>query len=164
MISNFSLAIGINYNANRYKVKHEYEYFRYDGIMYSSYVNIPLLLNYKIPTTQQFSVSAGIFLGYRVSTFDRFELVTKEGFSLLNSNPNYLINEYKVTHPRRFEKENYGLILQADYEYKLNQRLSAVVFGRFNYGLKNTIKKLRYEYNNRIWKTYDIALGFGLNI
>lgn len=161
IISNFSLFFGVNYNANRYKVGYEYEYFRYDGIMYSSYVNIPFLVNYKI---QQFSVSTGVFLGMRISTFERLELVTKEGFTLINSSPYHLIKDYKIIHDKNYVKSNYGLILQADYEYQLNQKLSAVVFSRFTYGFKNTIKEHHYINYNRKWNTCDVALGLGLRI
>ena len=164
----FSILTGLNYNANRIKVNYEHEPYRIDAIMYSSYINIPLFLKYKIHKVPQLSISGGVFLGFHIKTYERMEFKTKEGYSPITDGYYFFKKEYQYILSDNYTKVNYGVMLQTDYEYQLSRKLTGIVFCRFNYGLKNTIKTNQDHSNlNRNmekWRIYDLAFGLGLKI
>ena len=74
---------------------------------------------------------------------------------------NYIVKDYYLI--------DYGVLLQLDYEFRLNENISGVIISKFNYGLKNVIssginKRKTMHSAAYEWRNYNIMIGIGVRI
>ena len=130
------------------------------------------MLNYRLSENVPVSISAGTYLGFLL-------FAQEKGTSYLDTSNLIVVdpNDPLLQPEQKYENDieedyyliDYGLLLQLEYEFSLNKKISGVILSRFNYGLKNvlssgidkreTIHSAAYE-----WKNYNILIGIGIKL
>ncbi len=165
-----SLTSGLNYNYISYQIIDGYEGFLSEGSLNNSYLSIPLKLNYRISKKIPISISAGAYIGFIMFAQEKgTRYMDTSMFVALDPNDPLLQPEqdYDNNIKEDYSSIDYGLLFQLDYELSFNEKISGVIFSRFNYGLKDI-----YSGNNKSaihnsafkWKNYNILIGMGIKI
>ncbi len=163
--NNISISSGLNYKSISYKINDGEGIIKSTGTLNTSYINIPLLLNYKFSDNFPVSISAGTYIGFLIfarekgTTYIDTSLitVTDPNDPILNSSSNYDDNIKKAYSP-----VDYGISLQFKGELNQNEKASVIIFSRFNLGLKNIRSGCTDHSAMYKWENYNIVIGIGI--
>ena len=169
---NISITAGFNYNYTSYKIKDGEDIMISEGNLNNSYLNIPLLFNYRLSEKNPISISAGAYLGLLLFAQEKgTSYLDTSKIIVVETNDPLLQPEQKYDNNIKedYYSIDYGVLFQLKYEYKWNEKMSGVFFSRFNYGLKNVLSsslgKLKAKHNAATeWKNYNILIGIGIKI
>jgi len=158
--SKLTVNMGLNYNYNRVKVNFISEVFKDIGNRTNSYVSLPVFMSYRIDKIP-LSFSVGTYLGLLTNanekgtiSIDTAKVVLPDGSSF-ELEP---IEKYDRNIKDVYDKFDFGISSQVDYQLKISEKLNGVIFTRFNYGLKNVIA----DKNAWAWKNYNLMIGLGI--
>lgn len=167
-----SVTTGLNYNYISYRINDGEGIITSKGNLNNSYLNIPLLLNYRLSENTPISISAGTYFGLLLFAQEKGTSYLDTS-NLIFADPNDPLlqpeQDYENNIAEDYYSVDYGVLLQLEYEFSLKEKISGVILSRFNYGLKNvlssgidkskTMHSAAYE-----WKNYNILIGIGIKI
>ena len=165
----FSISSGINYNYTSIKITDEEGLSVSKGNLTHSYMNIPLIIRYKIMNNIPLYISTGGYLGFMVNAKEKGTtyldtariVVVDPNDPLLQAEQNY---NNDITSD--FKNLDFGLLFQLEYEIKFSEKITGVFLSRFNYGLQEVIltqKEIKHS-SAYEWKNYGILIGFGIKL
>ncbi len=167
-----SITSGLNYNYISYKINDGEGIITSEGKLNNSYLSIPLLFNYQLSEKIPISISAGTYFGLLL-------FAQEKGTSYLDTSKIIVVDpndpllqpeqDYENNITEDYYSVDYGALLQLEYEFNLNKKISGVLLSRFSYGLKNVLSS---DLSNRKtmhsatteWKNYNILIGIGVKI
>ncbi len=154
---------GLLYNHYKFKINDKVALTESKGDLISSYLHLPILIKYKLSENVPISFSSGPYLGLLIKANEKgTSYIDTAGFIFTDPEPIIIepIQKYDNDIKKNYKKFDFGLSIQLDYEIKINNKISGVIFSRFNYGLIDVLKN-----NNAYkWKNYDLIIGFGIKI
>lgn len=165
LTSNSTINCGINYKRISYGINYKEGIFERNGKLFTDYISIPLLTKFK-SDKMPISLGLGLYAGWIISAKEQGVIKTDISQIIVNDpNDPVLLNIKTEQDFNRNTKDDYkdidfGLIIHIDYEIKLNNNLSCMIFSKFNYGLTNIlVDKIEYD-----WKNRNILIGIGLKL
>ena len=166
--SKLSLMLGVNYSNISFKVNSEFGIQENKGIITTSNIHFPLYAKYKVTEKNPISVSFGPFFRIIASANEdgTFYLDTSNLFVLDPNDP--LLQpetDYKNNIKENYEKYDWGLSLQFDYEISISSKFKGIILTRFNYSLRNVINNQSIGVNTpKEWGNYSFDIGIGIKI
>lgn len=166
--SKFSFLTGINYSNTSFKINSKLGFQNNIGIITTSNVCFPLFVKFKLIEKSPFSISFGPY--FRILTNANEEgSIYLDTTNLNIADPNDPLFQPKIDYTNdiknNYEKYDYGLLLQLDYELLLTKKCKAVILARFNYGLQNVIKNQATNISiPEKWRNYYFDIGIGIKI
>ncbi|TLX76075.1 PorT family protein [Labilibacter sediminis] len=164
----YSIFSGINYNVSTIKLHSAVSVTEFSGKLHKTYMSLPLMFKVKAFESVPLGISLGTYVGFLLSAKEKGDIYMDRfigGGGTLFSFPEPMHLEYDDDIKENFTSHDFGISLQLDYEFKLNDKLKAVALSRFNYGLKDVAS---YDEsvlaNTRKWRNYSIMLGVGVKI
>jgi Outer membrane protein beta-barrel domain len=161
----FSIESGLNYNYSKLKINSSIGFTDNKGHLTSSYIGLPIMIKYR--ALDYLSIACGPYFGLLLS-------VKEKGTSYIDTSafiypggdldPGFQIIEpvqgYNNDITERYKDFDFGLSGQVTYDIKLGDKLTGLIFTRFNYGLINCIvDDINYK-----WKNYNLIIGLGIKI
>ncbi|HAN77564.1 MAG TPA: hypothetical protein DCQ31_07225 [Bacteroidales bacterium] len=168
----FSITSGLTYNHTSYKIKDGYVSQWSEGYLNNSYLNVPLLFNYRPSENDSFSVSVGPYFGFILFAQEKGTLYLDTSELIVVDRNDPLLQpeqKYKNDIVKDYYSIDYGILLQLSQEFRLSKEISVVIITRLNYGLRNIISSnvdTRETMHSAAveWKNYNVLLGLGIKI
>ncbi len=168
----FSITSGLTYNHISYRIKDGEGIFTSEGNLDNSYLNAPLLLNYRLSKNIPVSISTGPYFGLLLHAQEKGTSYLDTS-KLIVIDPNDPALQPEQTYKNIIVKDyyliDYGVLLQLGYEFRLNEKISGIILSKFNYGLKNVISSGINKHNAMHsaayeWRNYNFMIGIGIKI
>jgi hypothetical protein len=157
-----SIQSGINYNFSRQRITDKIDIQENKGRIKKSYLQVPILLKYRISNKQPFNIGIGFYIGFLLQA-------EKEGGLTASSTiyNNIIIPTYARTIDMNikssYHEYDYGISFQTDYELSLKNQHALTFLLRCNYGLTDiTSEKSQPEVGYKAVYTRNISLYFGV--
>jgi hypothetical protein len=164
-----SLYSGLNLNGTLLHIHDKLGLLESIGKIKTTYISVPILINYRFSDNSPFSFSLGPYFGFIISareigttTFDTAGfIIDDDSDPIIDSiDP---IQDYDNDIKKNFRSLDFGVSAQYDYEFEISDSFLGVIFTRFNYGLLNVITNDIYTKGTADkWKNYNLVLGVGL--
>ena len=166
--SKISFLTGVNYSNTSFKINSELDIQYSKGTITSSNFHFPLFVKYKIIEKIPISISFGPYLRILTSANEKGTIYL-DTTKIIVVDPNDPLlqpeNDYSNNIKNNYEKYDYGISLQLDYELPISEKIKAVILTRFNYGLKNVINNQSSNFNiPKEWYNYNFNIGIGIKI
>lgn len=160
-----NINIGVSYLNTRIKRYGYYGPTEYDGTLASNFIGIPLEINYQILENIPIRIGFGPYLNFLLNSKEEGTMyIDTTGFPYDPVLETFeTIQKYEYDRMYQFNPLDFGVFAKIEYEYKLNEKASLVVFSKFNFGLVNSIKE-RSRYSYYEWRNYNLLLGIGIKI
>jgi hypothetical protein len=171
--SRIAFYTGLNYNLNQYNKDDKFEliFMERKGTLTSSNFYIPAFIRCRLSENIPFLLSAGPYFNFLIHArekgtlfIDSVQTIYFGGlYNLIKSmDP---IQKYENNTTEEYRYFDYGLSSQLDYEFKLNKNIDAVIYSRFNYGIKRkTASNFFSQSISTNWRNYTLMIGFGLKL
>ncbi|MBS2101027.1 porin family protein [Carboxylicivirga linearis] len=162
----YGISTGVNYSYSSLGIIDKIGRFENKGSLSASYVNIPVLFNYRITDKIPISISAGPYIGFIIDAVEKgTSYIDTTGIITMEPEIFETKYNYDTNIKEDYTSIDYGLLLQLDYEVNLTKGLNGVILTRFNYGLKNVLTNdLSNKSSAHEWKNYSIQIGLGLKL
>jgi hypothetical protein len=158
-----SIQSGINYNFSRQRITDKIGSQENKGRIKKSYLQIPILLKYKISNKRPFNIAIGPYFGYLLQAQKKggLEII---GFAAFMGSW-YPVSEKidEIDIKSDYHEYDYGISFQTDYELSLKNQHALTFLLRCNYGLTDiTSEKSQPEVGYKAVYTRNINLFFGV--
>ncbi|MCK4663201.1 MAG: PorT family protein [Bacteroidales bacterium] len=169
--TNLAIISGLNYNLNKFEIYDKIGLTESKGDLTSSYLHLPILINYSVSDKLPISISAGTYLEFLINAREKgTSYIDTAGF-VFGDVPDPVIvaiepvQDYNNDIKKNYKDFDFGLSVQLDYKLTLSDRLLCVVFSRFNYGLLDVITNdIQVNSSASKWKNYNLLIGIGLKL
>jgi hypothetical protein len=166
--TDYAITSGLNYNYNSLVISDEIGFYMNKGKITNSYLSIPVLFNYKPSAAIPLTLSAGPYFSSHLyarekgTTYIDTAAIRWPGYDPVIESLD-IEQDYNNDITRNFRPVDYGFSVQFQYEFKLQDKLTATILSRFNCGLPNVISLEMPMHNNATkWKNYNMMLGCGI--
>jgi len=164
--SKFAINSGLNFNYNRLKINDLRGIFVKKGYLSTSYLSLPILINYQISNEIPLSFSVGTSLSLLLNTTEK-GTVSVDTSKVISEYPEPglidIHQDYNHNITKGYATFDIAITSQVGYQLKINEKFNGVIFTRFNYGLKDVIEKyLATASSATYWKNYNLMIGFGI--
>lgn len=165
----FAINSGLNYNYGRLKINDKIGLTESKGNITNSYLNVPILIRFQLSDNIPISFSSGAYMGILIGAKEKgTSYIDTAGF--VDSGDPVLesiepVQDYNNDIKGNYKKYDFGLSTQLDFEVKLNNKFSGIIFSRFNYGLTDVITNETYTNSSASeWKNMNLMFGIGLRL
>ncbi|MCB8999394.1 MAG: outer membrane beta-barrel protein [Bacteroidales bacterium] len=162
---------GLNYNLNQYKIDEKFVFMERKGNLTSSNLYIPAFIRYRLSENIPFLLSAGPYFNLLIHTREKGTLFVDTAEIVYIGEHDPLIElmnpiqKYDDNTTKEYPSFDYGLSAQVDYEFMLNKKIDAIIYSRFNYGIKRkTGSNLVSISTSNYWRNYTLMIGFGIKL
>jgi len=166
--SKLSFLTGISYFNTSFKINSELGMQTNKGTITTSNIHLPLLVRYKLIKKIPISISFGPYFRILINANEKGTIyLDTNNVIVVDPNDPLLQPETDYTNDikKNYEKYDYGLSLQFDYELSISEKIKGVILTRFNYGLKNVINNQSSNINiPKEWNNYNFDIGIGIKI
>jgi hypothetical protein len=165
------LQSGVNYSQNNLRVTDNIGLIESIGDIKTNYINLPILIKYRLSNSSPFTVSGGVYLGVIINAnqngttvIDTARLVVLPGDDIPLVEPE---TNYSDNIKSNFKDFDFGLSFQIDYEFTFSDNYSGLVFSRFNFGILDVRSDEFYggsRYSIDKWRNMGLIIGLGIRI
>jgi hypothetical protein len=143
--SQLTFNTGVSYINSNLKVNSASSHIEKDGIIRTSYLGVPLEINYQVSENIPIRIGLGVYLNLLVKSEEKgTEFLDTTGISQLIPDSVLatlnLIREYNNNMTEEYNFFDFGLTAKVEYEFNLAENISMVLFSKFNYGLDKYAK------------------------
>ncbi len=159
---------GLNYNYTTLGITDRCGLEESEGDISTSYLNFPVFMKYTFSENSPVSLAIGPYVGFRLHANEKGITTLDTAAIVMVDEPDPSLSFIKPTQPYDNDiKENYttldfGLSAQLNYNFDITDKLSLVLFTRFNLGLADIITTdIIVKSTADTWKNYNLMIGLG---
>jgi hypothetical protein len=150
-----ALFVGIDFTHSRLKIDSKTGITEIKGNINSSYLDFPLYLEYQLFENIPLKIGFGTYFSVLLNAKEKGTLYVKDSpISYSTSQP--CNNDIK----NRYKKGDFGIIGRVAYDFRLANKINALIYSKLNYGIVDVLK----NQDNYKWKNYNLLIGIGIKI